>query len=235
MRPARREELGLSRPQFALLKKLDTPRKIQDFIDRIPANFEPDGDTCLSVREVLRQRRAHCIEGAMLAACALWIRGEPPLVMDFKASRADDDHVVALFRRRGRWGAISKTNHVWLRHRDPVYLSLRELAISYFHEYVNKKGRKTLRAYSRALDLRTLDPKLWITNQGNCWQVAHRVDEIRHYRLVGPAQISLLRRRDRVERKAGKLLEHRVPRRRQPAPAANVAARPISARRPVRR
>ena len=214
MRRARREELGLTRSEFALLKKLDTPRKIQDFIDRIPANFEPEGDTCLSVRQVLRERRAHCIEGAMLAACALWIHGEPPLVMDFNASRADDDHVVALFRRQGRWGAISKTNHVWLRYRDPVYRSLRELAISYFHEYVNKQGRKTLRTYSRALDLRTIDPKLWVTNARDCWVVAHRVDEIRHFRLVGPAQIRLLRRRDRVERNAGKLLEHRSPRRR---------------------
>jgi len=141
---ARREDLGLTRAEFAVLRRLDSPRKIQHLMYRLGQNFELHGDTCRSVREVLRTRTAHCIEGAMLAACAFWIHGEPPLLMDMRAVR-DFDHMVAVFRRRGCWGAISKTNGIGLRWRDPVYRSLRELAISYFHEYTNKLSHKTLR------------------------------------------------------------------------------------------
>lgn len=210
MRAARREELGLTRAEFALLKRLSTPHKIQDYLNRIKPNFEPDGDTVISVRQVLKQRRAHCIEAAMLAACALWIHGEPPLLLDLKAVR-DYDHVVALFRRNGCWGAISKTNHAMLRYRDPLYHTLRELAMSYFHEYTNRKGRQTLRKYSRAFDLRQVDTKLWITNDGNCWDVAEMLDTIRHYPLLTPRQTRLLHRRDEMERRVGKLLEHPAP------------------------
>src|SRR2546421_7423674 len=127
---ARREDLGLTPAEFAVLRRLDTPQKIQRFLHGLGQNFELDGDSCQPVGEVLRTRRAHCIEGAMLAACALWVHGEPPLLLDMRAER-DYDHVVALFRRHGRWGAISKTNGVGLRWRDPVYRTLRELAISY--------------------------------------------------------------------------------------------------------
>ena len=116
-----------------MLARLRTPIQIQDFVSALPVNFEPDGDTCLSVAGALRGRRAHCIEGAFIAACALWMNGEQPLLMDFQA-RGDDDHVIALFRQNGLWGAISKSNHIWLRWRDPVYRSPRELAMSYFHE-----------------------------------------------------------------------------------------------------
>ncbi|HTP94514.1 MAG TPA: hypothetical protein VMK05_01590 [Burkholderiales bacterium] len=209
---ARREDLGLTPAEFRTLQRLSTPQRIQDFVNSIPANYEPDGDTCLSVREVLRQRRAHCIEGAFVAACALWIHGEPPLVLDLKAVR-DYDHVVALFRRGGCWGAISKTNHVPLRFRDPVYRSLRELAMSYFHEYSNKRHQKTLRQYSRAFDMRRIDPKVWVTSGEDCWEVAERLDRIRHYPLIAGRQEKLLRRRDTMERRAQALREHRRPRR----------------------
>jgi hypothetical protein len=212
MRTARRQDLGLTRTEFAILRRLSTPHKIQDFVSSLRANFERKGDTCLSVRQVLRRHHAHCIEGAMLAACALWIHGEPPLLLDLKAVH-DFDHVVALFRRRGCWGAISKTNHAQLRYRDPVYRTLRELAMSYFHEYTNKKGRLTLRSYSRAFDLRKMDPKLWVTNGSDCWDMPEMLDEIRHYPLVTGKQVRLLCRRDAMERKVGALLEHPAPRR----------------------
>ncbi len=205
-------DLGLSQREFDMLKRLSTPHKIQKYLNGIKANFEPHGDTCLSVREVLKQRRAHCIEGAMLAACALWIHGEPPLLLDLRAVR-DFDHVVALFRRGGCWGAISKTNHAQLRYRDPVYRTLRELAMSYFHEYSNKKGRLTLRSYSRAFDLRRVDPKLWVTNGSDCWDMPEMLDEIRHYPLVTGKQVRLLYRRDAMERKVGALLQYQGPRR----------------------
>lgn len=212
VRRALRLQLDLSQREFATLKRLSTPHKIQKYLNGIKANFEPHGDTCLSVRQVLRHRRAHCIEGAMLAACALWIHGEPPLLLDLRAMR-DFDHVVALFRRGGCWGAISKTNHVQLRYRDPVYRTLRELAMSYFHEYTNKKGRLTLRSYSRAFDLRKVDPQMWVTNGSDCWDIPERLDQIRHYPLVTRRQVRLLHQRDAMERKIGELLEHPAPRR----------------------
>jgi hypothetical protein len=207
-RLARREDLDLSKAEFAVLRRLSTPQKIQDFLCALPANFEIGGQTCLSVREVLKRRQAHCIEGAMLAACALWVHGEPPLLMDLRAEH-DYDHVVALFRRGRYWGAISKTNPPVLRWRDPVYRSLRELALSYLHEYANKRGQKTLRSFSRSFDLRRFDPKLWVTNGKNCWNVGDEIDAIRHYPLVTKRQARLLRRRDAMERKADALIEHR--------------------------
>lgn len=149
-RSARQQDLGLSPREFATLRRLDTPQKIQAFLNAIPINHEIGGQTILSVREVLRQRRAHCIEGAYFAACALWVHGEPPLVMHLDCDLSDFPHVVALFRRGGHWGAISKTNGTPLRYRDPVYRTLRELVMSYFHEYYNKRGRKTLRKIGRA-------------------------------------------------------------------------------------
>jgi len=210
-RVARREDLGLTRAEFATLRRLSTPHKIQDFLSALPQNFEPGGQTCLSVREVLRQRRAHCIEGAMLAALALWIQGEPPLLLDLKASR-DYDHVVAIFRRGGHWGAISKTNPPLLRYRDPVYRTLRELAISYFHEYANRRHQKTLRSWAGPFDLRRLDPKLWVTNEKGCWEVGYALDAIRHWPLVSKKQTKLLRLRDSIERTAGRLRQHKPPR-----------------------
>jgi hypothetical protein len=207
---ARREDLGLAPAEFRVLQRLDSPQKIQSFLNALPQNFEPEGDTVLSVREVLRQRRAHCIEGAMVAALALWAHGEPPLVLDLSAVN-DYDHVVALFRRNGCWGALSKTNQYALRYRDPVYRTLRELAISYFHEYANGRGEKTLRRYSRPFDLRAIDPRLWVTNPKNCWEVAERIENLQHWPLVNARQARTLRTRDRVERHAHKVREHRPP------------------------
>ena len=212
---ARREDLGLTRGEFAVLRRLNTPRKIQDFLFGLKQNFELNGDTCRSVREVLRTRRAHCIEGAMLAAAALWVHGEPPLLLDMRAKR-DYDHVVALFRRNGRWGAISKTNGVFLRWRDPVYRTLRELAMSYFHEYCNRRDHKTLREYSVPYDLRRADPRLWASGTKHAWEVAETLDDLRHFPLVGRRHLREVGRRDPFEREAGKLLQYRRPAQRRP-------------------
>ena len=171
---------------------------------------EPHGDTCNSVREVLRTRRAHCIEGAMLAAAALWVHGEPPLLLDMRAVR-DFDHVVALFRRGGRWGAISKTNGFALRWRDPVYRSLRELAMSYLHEYSNRREHKTLREFSRPFDLRVLRPADWVTAAKGAWTVAERLDALPHTGLLSRAEERQLVRRDPFERRIGALLQYRAP------------------------
>ena len=202
-------KLGLPKAQAALLARLKTPNKIQDFINSIPVNFEPKGDTCYSVTEALRHRRAHCIEAAFIASTALWMTGRPPLLMDLQAKN-DSDHVVALFKNGDRWGAISKSNHIWLRWRDPVYKNLRELAMSYFHEYVSGSS-KTLMAYSGAIDMRQFDPKLWITNKEPCWDVGAALDEKRHYKLITLSDARALRHRDPVEIKAGQLLEYKAP------------------------
>jgi hypothetical protein len=214
MRTPRPRELGLTREERAELMRPASPRALQAFIDAIPVNFEPDGDTCYTVRQVLRHRRAHCIEGALVAACALWLHGEPPLIMDLRARR-DYDHVVALYRRGGLWGAISKSNHVALRGRDPVYRSLRELALSYFHEYHNERGERTLREYSRAFDLRGLDPEHWITGAEGAWEAERRVDLARHYALFPAAHGRHLSRIDALEWKAKALLQYPRPQKRR--------------------
>lgn len=203
------QKLGLTRGQARALAQLRTPERIQDYVSKLPTNFEPEGDTCLSVVEVLKQRRAHCIEGAFLAACALWLNGQKPMLMDLRALE-DDDHVVALFKRGRHWGAISKSNHIWLRWRDPIYRNLRELAISYFHEYV-RGASKTLWSYSLPFDLRRVDPKLWVSNGSQCWEIVEALDDIPHFPLLSKAQAKRLRRRDRLEIQAGKFLEHEAP------------------------
>ncbi len=207
---ARIGDLGLTRSEYATLKRLNTTEKIQRFVYELKQNFEPDGDSCRTVRTVLREGSAHCIEGAMVAACAFWVNGVPPLLFDLRAVR-DYDHVVALYRRGGCWGVISKTNGSVLRSRDPVYRSLRELAMSYFHEYANRHGERTLREYSVPYDLRRLSPAIWVTGEEDCWEVGQALDAARHYRLMTPAQLRRLTKRDAFEQRAGDLLQYPKP------------------------
>jgi len=208
---ARPDHLGLTAAEYAKLARLSTPERIQAFLNAIPINHEVGGETVLSVREVLRQRRAHCIEGAMVAACALWIHGEAPLVMHLDCDESDYPHVVTLFRRGGAWGAISKTNGAPLRYRDPIYRTLRELALSYFHEYSNRRGHKTLRSYSIPFDLRRIDPKAWVTAAKSCWETHDRLADLRHFPLISRRQERLLTKRDKFERKASRLVEYPKP------------------------
>jgi hypothetical protein len=163
------------------------------------------------VREVLRQRRAHCIEGAMLAAAALWVHGEPPLVMHLDCHESDYPHVIALFKRQRHWGAISKTNGAPLRYRDPIYRTLRELVLSYFHEYSNRRGQKTLRSYSVPYDLRRVDPAAWVTNEKSCWPTHDLLAGLRHYPLISKRQEQMLAKRDAFERRASRIVEYPRP------------------------
>jgi hypothetical protein len=210
-RIAHRADLGLSPKEFATLRRLRTPAQIQSFLNAIPVNHELSGETILSVREVLRQRRAHCIEGAFVAACALWLHGDPPLLVHLDCDLSDYPHVIAVFRRKGCWGAISKTNGIPLRYRDPVYRTLRELAMSYFHEYFNKKYQKTLRSYSRTIDLRKVDPALWVISEKACDEVHDRLVKARHYPLISAPQQRLLAQRDPFERRVSKLVQYPKP------------------------
>ena len=194
-------------PEFAVLAPLTTPRRIQDFLDRIPINKERGGDTCTSPLVTLRRNRAHCMEGALLAALALWMHGERPLILDLKTTDDDVDHLVALFRRDGYWGGIAKTNHAVLRYREPVYRDVRELAISYFHEYfLNSNGKKTLRWYSRPFDLRGWKGN-WVTAEHDLWALEKAIDRSPHRPLLTRGQIAGLRRADPIERAAGRMTE----------------------------
>ena len=212
---ARREDLGLTRGEFWQLARLGTPERIQAFLNAIPVNFEPDGETQHSVRSVLAHKRAHCMEGAFVAACALWIAGEPPLIVHLDCDLSDYPHAIAVYRRGRYWGAISKTNGTPLRYRDPVYRTLRELAMSYFHEYFNRHGRKTLRSYSVPYDMRRLDPEVWITNPKSCWDTHDLLRDLRHYTLVTRRQEKLLARRDPFERRMGKVLQYPPPKKKK--------------------
>jgi hypothetical protein len=145
----------------SLFKTLNTPVKIQDFLAfEIKHNPAKDGVECRSPREVLRLGKAHCMEGALLAAAILEFHGHKPLLMDLRSTSEDLDHVVALFQQFGCWGAISKTNHAVLRYREPIYKSVRELAVSFFHEYFLDSGKKTLREYSAPVDLEFFNPSI---------------------------------------------------------------------------
>jgi len=203
---------GLTPNELRILKRLDTPIKIQNALDAFTYNFEPEGDTCLSPRRVLEEKRAHCIEGAMLAALALRLQGERPLLLDLTSAPHDFDHVVALYQRHGSWCAISKTNHAVLRFRDPVYRTIRELALSYFHEYTDDDGRKTLRSYSRPMNLARFDHLDWPTNKNNLWDIAEALNDVPHYSLVTKKQISALRNADATERRAGDIVQWKKPR-----------------------
>lgn len=193
--------------ELKVLARLNTPQKIQDYLDKLPINFELQGDTCYSPREVLRRQTAHCMEGALLAAAALWYHGQPPLLLDLVTTSNDDDHVVTLFQQQGKWGGISKTNHGVLRYREPIYRSVRELAMSFFHEYFKDSGQKTLRQYSAAFDLRKIKDRAWLTTDQHLWEINNALDDSRHYQILSPRQIKQLRYASSIEIAAGKLVE----------------------------
>ncbi|MFA5022925.1 MAG: hypothetical protein WC537_01505 [Candidatus Paceibacterota bacterium] len=199
--------LGLNKKELAILKKLTTPIKIQDFLDKLPRNGEKQGETYMSPRQVLKNQKAHCFEGALLAALALWVQGEKPLLFDLKAVH-DEDHVLALYKKNGYWGAISKTNHATLRFRDPVYKTLRELALSYFHEYfADDTGKKSLRSFSaKPFDLSKWDPK-WITTEEDLGELVNALDDVPHQNLLPPKNARHLRQADKMELAVSRLRE----------------------------
>ncbi len=177
---------GFAAAEKAVFRRLTTPEKIQHFLDHdLAYNKEPNGYTCHSPRLVLRERSAHCMEGALFAAAALRMIGFPPLLLDLEAVR-DDDHVLAIFRVSGGWGAIAKSNYSGLRYREPIHRSLRELALSYFEHYYNLRREKTLRRYSRPVNLKRFDSIQWMTSEDDVWMVPEYLCEISHHPLISP-------------------------------------------------
>lgn len=207
---------SLTKKELSLLRSLNSPRKIQDYLDTLPINFEVGGDTYYSPRQVMREGVAHCLEGAALAALALRVHGQPPLILDLESARHDIDHVVTLFKQHGCWGAISKTNHAVLRYREPVYRTLRELVLSYFHEYFDAKGFKTLRFYSPPVNLARFDKQGWMTSETGIDYIAQHLVDVRHTPLLTRSQIATLKRADPIEIKAGEIVEWKAPRKKSP-------------------
>ena len=192
--------MALSPAEVRALRALKTPALIQKFIDALDYQY---ADTAWSPRRVLRERKGHCLEGALLAAAALRVNGRPPLLMDLESVH-DDDHVVALYRERGLWGGIAKSNFSGLRFRPPVYRTLRELALSYFANYFNLRGEYTLRAWSRPVNLVRLDGCHWMTAEEDVWCVAEALIAARHYPLAPDKVTRSLPRVDRRSFEAGK-------------------------------
>lgn len=190
----------LSPAERAVFKKLKTPLDIQNYLDRLPINFELAGETIFSPRRVLREKKVHCVEGALFAAASLAYQGRPPYLLDIQTVPHDDDHVVALFKEDGRWGAISKTNHTILRWRDPVYKTIRELAMSYFHEYIVADGEKTMRAYSKPFDLSRYAPE-WVVAEEDLVTLIADLDDSPHFPIAGKKTMKRLRNAQPIEAK----------------------------------
>ena len=195
------------------LAGLNTPNKIQDFLDTLPANFEPDGDTHMSPRRLLKAGVAHCTEGAIFAAACLLFHSRDAFLMDLRSLPSDQDHVVTLFKERGLWGAISKTNHAVLRWRDPIYRSPRELAMSFAHEYYLKDGRKSLIAYSKPFALTRYAPQRWITAEDDLDWLIIALDDSPHVLLAPHETLKRRRRASVFERRVTDEPEWRRPRR----------------------
>ena len=172
--------LGFTLSELRTFRALKTPAGIQRFLDDLPYHL---AGTAWSPRLVLREKTAHCLEGATFAAAALRVLGFPPLILDLEADQ-DTDHVIAVFKSRGHWGAVAKSNFTGCRNREPVYRTLRELALSYFPIYFNLRGERTLRRYSRPVNLTRFDRLDWMTSEKPIWFIAEYLCEIPHVRLL---------------------------------------------------
>ena len=186
------DDFGFTRAELRKLRSLKDPHGIQRFLDGLPYHL---GDTAWSPRRVLRENTAHCFEGAIFAAAALRVNGHPPLLLDLEADR-DTDHVIALYRVRGHWGAVAKSNYTSCRYREPVYRSLRELAMSYFDTYFNLRLERTLRRFSRPVDLKRFDNQQWMTTEKPIWFIVYYLLDIHHYPLLSRAMVNRLHRVD---------------------------------------
>jgi len=198
---------NLTKSEIAILSRLKTPQKIQDFLDTFKFNYEKDRETCMSPRRVLNTKKAHCIEGAMLAATALLLQGQKPLVMNLKVTKGDYDHLVTLYKQNGFWGAISKTNHSVLRFRDPVYRTARELALSYFHEYfLTSNGKKTLIGYSAPINLKKFGTK-WVTEEHDLWNIAEKIYDTPIIKIIPAENKKFIRNASKNERSGANIKE----------------------------
>jgi len=193
---------ALTQSERQVMARLTTPRKIQDFLDGLAYSTEIIYRCPL---RVLRERIAHCFDGAMFGAAALRCLGYPPLILNMPAILHDDDHLLALYKRDGRWGAVAKSNFVGLRFREPIYVTLHELVMSYFEQFYNVERRKTMRSYTVPLNLKAFDKLNWMTNDETLERIGERLDEIRKVRLLTRRMIANLSLVDERSYRAGML------------------------------
>ena len=202
------KNFGLTKDELLVFKKLNTPAKIQDFLESIPFNYEKNGESCMSPRRVLQNKKAHCIEGALFAGVALLLNSEDAVVVNLKVEKEDDDHIVTLYKRNGYFGAISKTNHNVLRFRDPVYKTVRELVMTYFHEYfLTSNGKKTLLGYSKPINLKKFGTN-WITDEKDLWDIAEIIYDSPITLIVPKENKKFIRHATVVERKSASIKEY---------------------------
>jgi hypothetical protein len=197
--------LSFTEKEIALVQKLNTPAKVQDYLNSLDFNFEKKGPRLKSPLFTMREGNAHCLEGAMLGAYILSEHGHKPLLLHLKTTKEDFDHVIAPFKVDGLWGALSKTNHSVLRYRDPIYKTVRELAISYFHEYFLNDGTKTLRSYSEPLNLNSFE-KNWEVMEGDLWGIDQELDKIKHFTILDKNGIKNLRKAESIEIEASNIV-----------------------------
>jgi len=202
MKAVRDFEKQVTPEELALVRGLGSPFRIQEFLDTIPYSVE---EVYRSPLRVLRDRQAHCFDGALFGAAALRRLGYPPLILELVPNDRDDEHLLALYRCDGLWGAVGQSNFVGLRFREPLYRTLRELALSYFEQYFNVRREKTLRGYRRPLDLRVFDGVYWMTSDDHLEAIAVRLDRMRPVPLVQPAVVSNLAPVDERTYRAGLL------------------------------
>ncbi len=195
---------AFTRRELRTLRALKSPHGIQRFLDAMPYHL---ATTAWSPRRVLRERTAHCLEGAIFAAAALRVIGFPPLLLDLEAE-PDTDHVIAVFKVRGHWGAIARSNYSALRYREPIHRTLRELALTYFDGYFNLRRQHTLRTYSRPVDLSRFDDRGWMTDERDLWYIPEHLLVISHTPLLTPRMIRDLAPADQRTFAAG-LVGHR--------------------------
>lgn len=198
------DNFGFNPAELRKLRALKTPVGVQKFLDDMPYNLSY---TARSPKKVLHDRTASCLEGAIFGAAALRVLGFAPLIFDLEAEH-DTDHVLAIFKLRGHWGAVAKSNFVGCRYREPVYRTLRELAMSYFNIYFNLRGERTLRRYSRPVNLARFDDKNWMTTNEPIWFIAEYLCDIPHTTLLTPEMEKNLTRVDR-RTISGEMFGHR--------------------------
>lgn len=199
MLPLQTFESRLTPAERAVWRGLTSPFRIQAFLDDVPYSGE---ERYRSPLTFLRDRTGHCFDGALFAAAALRRLGHPPLIVDLLPGD-DDDHVLAIYKRGPFWGALAKSNFAGLRFREPIYRSLRELVMSYFEDFYNLKGVKTLRGYTRPLNLTAFDRVGWMWNDERLDDIGVKLGEIRSYRILTPAQIRALHPMDKRSYEAG--------------------------------
>jgi len=194
------KDFGLTPREASFLRRLTPAWRIQRFLDEI--DYDVAGAGCRSPRRVLRERRAQCMDGALFAAAALRVQGRPALIVDLEGVW-DSDHVLAVFREDGCWGAVARSNFSGLRFREPIHRTIRDLALSYVEAYFNLRRQKTLRRYSRPVNLARFDSRGWMTAEEDLWYVPEHLVDVRHYRLLTPAQEKRLGPVDRRTYQAG--------------------------------